>query len=1309
MATYNLAFPDVAIDAILTTAYHLQQAGYIFRGSASDYSGTPTEREWVIAPAGFTGYGISSPVPQGSIGVCLYNGTAWVGKIINVATIDSTPTQNSGNAVSSGGAYAAINQLSANVTEALENLTFTDTTPSAFQDEYINMKVSTTEGGVEHILTYLTILAATTSKAGLLTAEDKQKIDSFLTNLRSLTFADTTASADQGTQITETLKATIGGVQEVIDSITILAATSSKAGLLSASDKAYIDALPAALTNLSNSISAALALMESLVGYYTCDTAAATAAKTVAATGYSLTNGGCIRIKMTNANTAANVTLNINSTGAKALYYDGAQASSTNTWEAGEVLEVYYDGTQYQCASGGGGKFATGEAVKDVSITDTLNDTSALIEAAPVKEAIDSANAAIEDNTESIDDLNEIIFPRESTHYGVLGVGSDNMYYSSVWFYFNYTVTSDQRIDSIILPSAYTGNVILAFADATTQKVIAYETYAVTNATTVVTNKQVPANSILGIGLPSSQIGKYGSTNEGTVKYVTASSIAVNAGLSGSYQRGDMNVQINISSPLPSLYTTVLEMESEMDDMQDDIEDINDVLFPSERTTYGVLGVGSSNLNVSQVWVYFKYTVLPDQRIDSITLPSAYTGDVILAFVDASTQKVVAYNTYTVTNATTVVTNKQVPANSILGLGFTTSQFLKYGSTNEGTVKYITASSIAVGAGLTGGYQRGDMNVQINISKVIPSLEERVETLEDDVVTIDGEIDDINDVLYPVQRTTYGVKGVGSDNLYYSSAWFYFDYTIGIGQVIESIELPSVYTGTFILAFANAGTQKVTEILTFDVSSSDVIIVNKTMEDSAILGFAASTSQILKRGSTNVGIVKYVSVSNLVVGAGLSGGYQYGDINLKVNISKTMPTIEERLEALEDESMGVTLPYGEVNVIPILGQSLSLGIERSIPAIHTTPILGGLMFSTGIYQVDSGLEQMTGIKNLAEGSSTIYEHPDYETSCWGTADAIKKRIIDKLGDNIETFYLTCGQNGSSIDEQFDSEVQVVERALTRVKALLPYKTVKMPCFCYIQGEADQAAGMATETYKSKLKAGREAIQEVAERVLGQTTPVQCILYQTIRGYYDHKTITQAHMELCRDEEHFAPSTSVYTLMDSPNGDRLHISNWGEFLLGQYQGIQFTDWIYFGRKNVGVMPLDITVSSNVVTIKFKVSYPPLRFVTDWVTAVDNYGFSIVHSGTNIIAQDGVVIVDADKVQITCTQNIQNGDMLYYGISLDTSSASAGEGGSHNRGNRGNLCDSQGDLYTTQVVNDADNQMTTVALNNYCYSFYEELSV
>ena len=243
MATYNLAFPDVAIDAILTTAYHLQQVGYIFRGSASDYSGTPTEREWVIAPAGFSGLGLSSAVPKGSIGVCLYNGTAWVGKVINVVTIDSSVSGSSNNAVSSSAVYAAINQLATGVAEALDNLTFTDTTPSAFLGEYITEKVSTTDGGIERILTYFTILAATTSKAGLLSAADKAKLDAILGNLRSLKIDDTTAYADLGDKIVESIKATIGGTEETISTFQLLAATASKAGLLSAADKAKLDAL----------------------------------------------------------------------------------------------------------------------------------------------------------------------------------------------------------------------------------------------------------------------------------------------------------------------------------------------------------------------------------------------------------------------------------------------------------------------------------------------------------------------------------------------------------------------------------------------------------------------------------------------------------------------------------------------------------------------------------------------------------------------------------------------------------------------------------------------------------------------------------------------------------------------------------------------------------------------------------------------------------------------------------------------------------------------------------------------------------
>ena len=243
MDTYNLSFPDVAIDAILATAYELQNAGYIFRGVASELYGTPTERSWVLAGEGETGHGFTSPVPKGYIGVCVFNGTSWTGKLLKCVSIDSAPTNGSTNAVSSGGAYASISQLADTVNEALDNLTFTDTTPSAFLGDYINMKVSTTNGGIERIMTFFTILSATASKAGLLSAADKAKLDAILNILRSLEIEDTTSYADLGDKIVESLKATIGGTEETISTFQILAATASKAGLLSAADKAKLDAI----------------------------------------------------------------------------------------------------------------------------------------------------------------------------------------------------------------------------------------------------------------------------------------------------------------------------------------------------------------------------------------------------------------------------------------------------------------------------------------------------------------------------------------------------------------------------------------------------------------------------------------------------------------------------------------------------------------------------------------------------------------------------------------------------------------------------------------------------------------------------------------------------------------------------------------------------------------------------------------------------------------------------------------------------------------------------------------------------------
>jgi hypothetical protein len=104
--------------------------------------------------------------------------------------------------------------------------------------------------------------------------------------------------------------------------------------------------------------------LQGQVGYAVCNSNGSDR-KDVVVNGFKLlASGGALHIKMTNANTAANATMNISPTSTivaantKPLFYNGAQASQTNTWAANEIISVYYDGTNYQATNsqGGGGK-----------------------------------------------------------------------------------------------------------------------------------------------------------------------------------------------------------------------------------------------------------------------------------------------------------------------------------------------------------------------------------------------------------------------------------------------------------------------------------------------------------------------------------------------------------------------------------------------------------------------------------------------------------------------------------------------------------------------------------------------------------------------------------------------------------------------------------------------------------------------------------------------------------------------------------------------------------------------------------------
>lgn len=131
---------------------------------------------------------------------------------------------------------------------------------------------------------------------------------------------------------------------------------------------------------------AVTALTNGLTGYFTCGASAdkgGLQTKVVDnAHGYIKPSyGGAMKIRMYQANsyepTAGNpVKLQIGSETAATLLYNGEAVSASNTWEEGEVISVYFDGTHYQATNVQGGGSSSQNTT--ISGSSTLNTSSLL-------------------------------------------------------------------------------------------------------------------------------------------------------------------------------------------------------------------------------------------------------------------------------------------------------------------------------------------------------------------------------------------------------------------------------------------------------------------------------------------------------------------------------------------------------------------------------------------------------------------------------------------------------------------------------------------------------------------------------------------------------------------------------------------------------------------------------------------------------------------------------------------------------------------------------------------------------------------
>ena len=155
----------------------------------------------------------------------------------------------------------------------------------------------------------------------------------YIVNETSLT-AEQLAAINSG--ITSALVTKLNGIETGANKITVVQSTGTSTSSVMSQN--------ATTTELAKKFNS---------GYGTCSTASATSAKvvTIADTNWKLKVGTIIGVKFTNTNSASNVTLNVNNTGAKSIYYSNIVYTGNNeniVGYSGKIIYYMYDGT-YWC------------------------------------------------------------------------------------------------------------------------------------------------------------------------------------------------------------------------------------------------------------------------------------------------------------------------------------------------------------------------------------------------------------------------------------------------------------------------------------------------------------------------------------------------------------------------------------------------------------------------------------------------------------------------------------------------------------------------------------------------------------------------------------------------------------------------------------------------------------------------------------------------------------------------------------------------------------------------------------------------
>lgn len=353
-------------------------------------------------------------------------------------------------------------------------------------------------------------------------------------------------------------------------------------------------------------------------------------------------------------------------------------------------------------------------------------------------------------------------------------------------------------------------------------------------------------------------------------------------------------------------------------------------------------------------------------------------------------------------------------------------------------------------------------------------------------------------------------------------------------------------------------------------------------------------------------------------------------------------------------------PHHYTHII-INGQSLSTG-HQSWPAISTENVPGNYMMGSQVWinYSNSTTGELNPLVSKVAAPFVNDPHSRVDNNLAECPVVAAANHIKKANPGIDrTITTSVGTSGMSIEQlSKESETTVLyQDFLSALNTAMrnmrkENSTVECPAIFWMQGEFNYDPnpdkglypGVPNTTskngYKELLIKLKNNMQDDVVRKYGQSYRPVLITYQTGAQYVrDSLSISMAQVEAANEYDDIYCAGPVYQMPDrgghlDPNGYRWY----GEMLGKVYQQVVVEKKDF---KPLQPVLIKRGNKANQVIVKYHVPCPPLKFDTNLLPEIQNYGFAVYTGAYNSKQREvisSVEITAADEVTITCNNSL-----------------------------------------------------------------------